>query len=112
MKRPSKLTVGPFEFQLIFSSEETKANSPDSSEHTSAFGVTRLDKLTVYIDPSAPMQIQRETLLHEILHCCWFTIGIENDYIEEMIVAALSPLLLDTLLRNKMVYKFIFGEDK
>ena len=80
-----------------------------------SFGTTSVQKKAIFIDNTHPMQIQRETLLHELLHACFEDCApIRVEYVnpgdrEEDIVRYLSPRLFQALGENAWLRKFIFG---
>lgn len=71
-------------------------------------GTSQIDAQRITIaDNVGPDQI-RDTLLHEILHCLGGTIGLFDDgKVEERVIAALSPLVLDALRRNPELVRFL-----
>lgn len=63
-------------------------------------------KLTITYDTSwAPCQ-QRDTVLHEVLHCCEAAAGIE---LEEQHIASLATLLYAVMRDNPELVKWLSG---
>lgn len=73
-----------------------------------AYGRTHFARQRLFIDASlAPDQL-RDTLLHEILHCCLLIVGMDDtDIAGERGVAAITPVLLDVLRTNPGVTKWL-----
>lgn len=66
-------------------------------------GDSRFDQLLVRLDADRPHTAATETLLHELLHCCWNASALralEVDEAQELVVTALAPPLLEILRRN------------
>ena len=79
-------------------------------------GETRLDLKRIYINPTMTMDVQKETLLHEILHCCLIDLfcqsGMDSknlEIIEETIVLHLSPRLFQVLRDNPKVLNWLIA---
>lgn len=66
-----------------------------------AFGDTDTYDLLIRVRPGMPADLERETLMHEVLHACYRTAGIDSTIArEEQIVSGVSPFLLDALRRS------------
>jgi hypothetical protein len=57
----------------------------------------------IYIDTGATNAIQKDTLLHEIMHAIWWTAYLEDEDKEERVVSSLSTGLLQVLRDNPWV---------
>ncbi len=103
MKKSFKL--GYFTWDVYF--------QPSDGEN---FGSTSVQKKQIFIDNSHPLQIQRETLLHELLHACSedcpsYRIDYANPTDrEEDIIRFISPRLAQALEDSKWLREFIFGD--
>lgn len=69
----------------------------------------------IMVDHTQSAQMVQETVLHEFLHACFFTSGLTSRLsafmetnLEEDIIAALSPLLYDSFIRNKEFFREFF----
>lgn len=101
--RAKKVKVGCFTYNVYF----TKA----SSDH----GETDTDSKNIYINTTYPIDVQRETLNHEILHVCltdFPNFGKDNkdkEEVEEEIVRYQSPKMVQIYRDNKWLRDFVFG---
>lgn len=65
------------------------------------------------MDPNQGPDQLAATLLHEVLHAVWSTVGLSHANLaevedrEETVVAALEPLLLDVLRRNPKLVRYL-----
>ncbi len=96
------IQIGPFSYKVSFSELELFKNA-DSGEKL--FGMVSHEKQTIYLQPTHASDIKTDSLLHEVLHCCWFSAGLTDSNDEETIVRSLSTVLLDTLRRNEHLVK-------
>lgn len=97
MKPPRHIQVGPFRYRV-------RVDQIDDC------GTTDPDRLTITLRESNPSDVQRETLLHEVLHAVLANCGLAKelgDDQEEHVVRALSPILLDTFDRNPRLVDFL-----
>ena len=114
--RPRKVEVGPFTYKILWDvaawSETFDAGLAGSDpDAVRAIGMTDKRSCTIWINPHADPQYQREALLHELSHAVQFVAGLPNlglvageDYITRS-----TPLLLDMLRRNKAVAAYLLG---
>lgn len=101
--KSKKLKIRCFTYTVHF----TKA----ASDH----GETDNETKQIYINTNYPLQTQRETLHHEILHACLhdypnFGKEMKSDEQEEEIVRYQSPVEVQIYQDNKWVRDFIFGK--
>jgi hypothetical protein len=101
-KLPKKILIGPLTWKI--DSSLSNFNSVQVTIEP-CLGATQLESLTITLKPDMPRELERETLLHEILHACYATAGLPLDHakpddIEEVSVTALSPWLLVILRAN------------
>ncbi len=95
---PSAVVLGPHSY-TIDSSEETARLLRDEENN----GDSRPDRLLVRLDTDRPPTKVAETLLHELMHCCWNESPLRVHDVkewEELVVSGLTPWLLDLLRRN------------
>ena len=77
--------------------------------------VRHVYQMKIWINTRYSLQVQKETLLHELLHvsledCPLMEHPIEKkDDNEEYLVRFISPRLYQILAENKKVREFIFG---
>lgn len=106
-----KVVVGPLTFEVLFSREKIKKESVENGRQ-GVMGQFSFGECEIHIDPDYPIQSQRETLIHEMLHAVFHHARIdwEKDKIdEERIVTRISPGLTDTLQRSPEAVDFITG---
>jgi hypothetical protein len=73
-------------------------------------GRTKIGRQLIAIADDQAADQERDTVLHEVLHCMSRIVGlIRDDDEEERIVAALTPLLLDVLRRNPDLVGYLVG---
>lgn len=88
--------------------------SQELFEDMDAYGDCSNDKRRIRIYCKTSQAIIRDTLLHEILHACWYLLGFSKDEEEEKIVNCISTLLIGLFddPRNKNVIDLILGHDE
>lgn len=96
--RPSQIRIGPMTWRVCYNSHKLDAMTCDDEghHHGSCNGVSG----TIYVRGSDPVDVQRDTLLHEVLHAISATYGIEWVKDEERMVSRLAPVLLQVLQAN------------
>ena len=83
----------------------------DNGDH----GSTNLDDKNIFINSKRPLQVQKETLLHEIQHvayddCPLFKHQIKDaDEMEESLIRFSNPRLFMYLRDNAWLREFLFG---
>jgi len=80
-----------------FKIERIKGKTMSANE---VFGLCNKDKQIIYIDSSATPAVQRDTLLHEILHAIWWTGYLEDDDKEERVISTLATGLMNVYRDN------------
>ena len=108
MKHPKpqvrKVKLGCFNYHIHFQPN-------DGDDH----GSTSTENKTIFICSSDPIEVQQETLLHELQHvayedCSLFKHPIvDADEQEESLIRYSNPKLLMYLNDNKWLKEFIFG---
>lgn len=80
-------------------------------EDMDAYGDCADDKRRIRIYCKTAPAIARDTLLHEILHACWSTLGLNKSEEEEKVVNSISTVLIGVFddPRNAEVMQFILG---
>lgn len=64
----------------------------------------------IVLQKGLPADRERVCLLHEVLHACWFHLGL-SERVEERIVTGLAPILLEVLRSNPSLVKTLLGRD-
>lgn len=105
---PAGVGVGPWYFE-IKSDELTRLRRERASRST-LFGQTVVKDLLIMIDEQSAPSIQQETLLHEVMHALFATLGLdyewENDE-EEKFIRRFSPALLNLIQRNPALIRYL-----
>ena len=101
--RSKKLKIKCFTYTVFF----TKA----ASDH----GETDVDSKNIYINTTYPLEVQQETLNHEIMHVClhdfpnWTKESKDAEQAEEEVVRYISPNIVQVYKDNKWLREFVFG---
>lgn len=101
-----KVKAGCFTYMVHF--------QPTDSDH----GATNLDSKLIIINSKSDIEIQRETLLHELQHvafedCTLFEHPIHDaEKQEEGLIRFNNPRLFQILKDNKWVREFLFGKER
>lgn len=111
---PASVIVGPYRYtitvdhdgmQRLISRGESGGGNVGTSDH---------HKLDITIDGAMAASMIADTLLHEIMHCCYRVSGLGTGKItEEEAIEHLTAILLDTLRRNPAVARYLLenGDD-
>lgn len=108
MKKPAKVRVLHRTIPIWWSAERINRASRDEGEPL--HGVYRAGEILVAPDSD---EVERETLLHEILHALIDQTALASDGgplngdAEEQVVRTLSPLLLHTLRSNTALTRWL-----
>lgn len=114
--RPESVVVGPFTISVDWTVEGwgfmATSQARFDRDMSMYIGFTDRSNLTIYVNPHAVEQFQREALLHEVLHCCQFVANLPNDgnVSGEDFITRVSPILLDTFMRNPGLREYLFYE--
>lgn len=93
--------IGPYKYNIFYDAEHILRQGLEVND--GLFGYTEHHSQGIWIDPAQAPDMAAETLLHELLHACFFASGLTvqlADDKEEEVIRCLSPILLDTLRRN------------
>ena len=99
-----KLNLGAFEYTVFFQENDGEKD----------FGSSDIYYKRIFINSLASKQIQKETLLHELLHVSLEDIYLfkhpikDHEEMEEAIVSLMSPKLFQFLRDNKHLREFLF----
>ncbi len=113
---PTQIRIGPYDFAVRGDMASVMTAREEGRDQR--VGETDTRWLRITVDARLPAGQVRDTLLHEVLHACWYAVGgfderpdeSERDR-EERYVARLSPVLLDTLRRNAGLAAFLVAPD-
>lgn len=105
---PTQIHLGPHRITI----DATEATARLLREEDSRAD-TRFEQLLIRIDGQRPHTAAAETLLHELLHCCWNSsalCALEVDEEQELVVTALAPVLFDVLRRNPDIVAYLTAD--
>lgn len=106
--RPKNIKVGPYTYDISFGKKKTEL-----SDNSELIGETNFQNLLIWIKRGKNV-IERETLLHEIIHSIFAVSGVSNKFSydeEELIVSSISPYLFMVLLDNPNTLEFLLKEN-
>jgi len=102
VKRPVSARVGVHTYRLVFDRQAIKDASHEHGERL--VGRCCTETLTVVVDPKLVGSQSAETVVHELLHAMFDTIGAGEDGVtselEERLVRRLAPVVLGVLVDN------------
>jgi len=104
---PDHVLIGPYRYSIHL----TQQVKPKAEGR---IGRIMFRKLRIEISNRVSVGRQQETLLHEILHGLWETVGLPDGEktSDESVIKSLSPILLDTLRRNPDVLAYLLETDE
>lgn len=106
MKRPDALKAGFFTYSIDFE------NPNFSGDH----GETDLENKSITVYNRGYEEVNRETLLHEILHVAchdsFIFTGDRADELEERMIRILSPKLMQYFTDNEDITNYLFKESE
>ena len=107
MNPPKSVRVGPHVYKVLKDDRTAQALRDESK-----YGITKVDRLEIHLDPNVAHTQVADTLLHEILHCIWDQSGLREDQsLEESVICSITTELLNVLRSNPKVTKFLLSED-
>ena len=95
-------------FQWIIKLVKYKLSADDGCP---AYGITYKDDQVIKVEIIKNKQMEKETVMHEILHACFGDNDLVSDEIEEKLILAMSPRLME-VLDNKKIRDYLFGGKK
>lgn len=105
MKPPKRVTVAPH----VYTVEWAKPSGLDHEQ----YGCTDVGRTTITLAPGMSGSMQRDTLLHEVLHAALDQTGWAHrlgSKREELLVRALAPVLLGVLRDNPRLVAWLTGD--
>lgn len=110
---PETVIVGRLVYTVVSDAARFhELSQGDLGVRASDHGATNHHRTLMAINPSDSPEQQADTLLHEILHCCWFVSNADDltaveGHREEETIARLTPWLTMVLAQNPAVAAFI-----
>lgn len=96
---PTIVKIGAHQFEVI--------NQLNMADDHQKYGQSYSGKNRIHIASDIPGSRQLETLMHEILHACWYNQGLnehkELKEYEEFLVNALAPIVYQVLVENQEI---------
>ena len=112
--RPTEVWIGPHRFEIIYDERELGLHTMDDGQQP-AWGLLSFKSGAIYLDPRRPESGTRASLMHEIVHGVWQTVGLPNGnldgYNEEIVVNALSEILSMVLRQNPTLLDYMMAGD-
>ena len=104
---PKGIRIGPFAYKVVSKRAELNQRRVDYAERD-LVGQCDHRELTIAVDSALAPAVQRETLLHEVMHAIYALVGAEGQKLtEEETILRIVPSLLDTLQRNPELAAFM-----
>jgi hypothetical protein len=105
---PYRVTSNPDEFMRI----------ENETQNSGAYGHTRHREATIYLNPVQTIEVERMTLLHEVMHALcetamgspsWLDLGENASEREERIIRMYEAPLMDVFANNPDLVAYLFG---
>lgn len=112
-KLPQSIIVGPHKYVVI--TDVTEVLRKNKELNCTLMGHVDIGRCEIFIDQEFAATTQRDTLLHEVLHCIADSTNLAGDWgteREEEVIRRLTPILLDTLRRNPDLVKCLLAESQ
>lgn len=100
MRLPDVIEIGPHAFKVV----EWDALTASEQEK---FGEFCPQKLEIRVKAVGPQSLIVETMLHEIGHAIWFTLGLEDGDSQERVVRAMGAGWAQVWLRNPDFSRYV-----
>lgn len=97
------IRIGIHDIEVVFSSRL------HDKQGNACNGLYDPDTLVISLDGAAPMSVQQEVLIHEILHACWHMASLwkQESPDEETVVSALGYHLVGVLVHNPWISEYL-----
>ncbi len=99
-KLPEHMRIGVYRWTLIMW-------DPEIAEAANCVGECNKMSLEIRVRTDITDTRFAECLMHEIVHACWFVVGLGDEEEEEAAVERLTHALLQARRDNPEVFKFI-----
>ncbi len=82
-----------------------------ANEGDKCMGLTDFDKMEILVDDSAPEQVQRLTLIHEIWHVIFSTMGLRaNDEDATVDLTTTNEFVVESATRGLLLFRHLNPE--
>lgn len=109
---PDAIQIGPFAYS-VWRDQALMDKARAEAESSELVGQTNHHTLRILVDPETAAGVQRESLLHEVLHGVCLVAGWRGGKrTQERVLEELGPVLLDTLRRNPALVRALLWDDR
>ncbi len=112
--RPTEVWIGPHRFEILYDEKQLALQTIDEGQPP-AWGHISFKDGTIVLDPRRPESGTRASLLHEVVHGVWQTVGLPSGnldgYTEEIIINSLSEILSMVLRMNPTLLDYMTASD-
>lgn len=116
--KPKVIYFGSIPYQVCFE-DLTKGKDEENQESDDNFGCADHNAQKIMVDNTSGSHVQRETLLHEILHCSMMWSGVSHRLsridaeLEEDVIQCISPFIFNffTDKKNAEVLKYLLTQE-
>lgn len=111
--RPHFIRVGSHKYSVVFSSEDLALIG--LREKADLLGHTNHWNLTITIHNNLSHTIERESLLHEVIHAIWTVSGmdvIKDPISEEAMVRCVEHVFFQVLTNNPIFLRYLADKEK
>lgn len=109
MKAPKTVKLGPYNIEVRYDRQAMAA--------ASTTGAYLADLSTVLLGDNNSADVERDSLLHELLHAIWKQSGLHLEYPDdetdskgEAMIQLLAPRLLELLRRNPTLVRYLTSD--
>lgn len=107
-RRPREVIVGPFRFGVVYDENRCNRDAIDQGAANHNFGLMLPLEQRIFVNPRQGPDMERDTLLHEVMHACLISQGMAAED-EERVVSHLATSLLDVFQRNPDLVEYLCG---
>jgi hypothetical protein len=109
---PESVIIGPYRYAITVDHEAMERLRNRGESGGGNAGTADYHQLQITIDGDMAAEMIADTLLHEIMHCCYRVSGLGRGKItEEEAIEHMTPVLLDTLRRNPAVTRYLLEDE-
>lgn len=98
---PKTLKIGPYRYEITFKKDLT------NDKGDALYGWCQNGEHTISIRTDLPIERERTTLVHEVLHALWDMSALPNKPAEEQAISTLAPLLIAFLEDNPKFLRYL-----
>lgn len=111
MKAPRRLKVGPFRYRLRIGGRGFDRHRAEEGSHDLQ-GRCENEALLIAVKGGLALGVEREVVLHEVLHTCMYAAGLPlSGDDEETAVRAITTWLLGVLRENPAFVAYLTAPD-